>query len=297
MGSKYNFILFGEFHAQKFGDDFLEKYWDYNKNKISPNEIGKGSRIKVWIKCQECNYHDSYEIMAYSFTDGNRCSYCSGKQVHTFDSFGYRYPHISSLWSDKNEFSPYEISYGSGKDIYLKCQDGLHTDYKTKPYRAKEHGFRCPACSKEQDISRLQKKVQDFIIREFGFDMLYEYDCNIIAVNPKRIKNSSMPYDIEVLNGLKLLIEVQGEQHYECSGWTTVKAKKNNTSPQYELMKRKLYDRYKKYIAYKNGYNYLVIPYWFEQNDNYKDLVRHKFWSIILSSDKGDFLLPKIKLN
>lgn len=276
-----DFIPFGKYHTQQLGDDFLEKYWDYSKNILDPNNIGKGSRIKIWIKCQEKDYHGSYEIFAYSFSDGCRCPQCSGKQVNHLDSFGYLYPHVISLWSDINNITPYEISYGSGKDVYLKCPDGLHDDYKTKPYRAKEHDFRCPACSKEQNVSRLQKKVERFITDEFGFDMLHEYECNIIAQNPKKIKNSMMPYDIEVLNDLKLIIEVQGEQHYEITGWTRAHAKRQNTTPEYELKKRKLYDRYKQYIAYKNGYNYLSIPYWFEMNDSYKDLIRQKFYKII----------------
>lgn len=288
-----NFIPFGTYFTQIYGYDFLNKYWDYEKNVVNTNDIGKGSRTKIWIKCQEHNYHGSYEIQAYSFSQGCRCPFCAGKQVHKYDSFGYKYPFVVDLWSDKNKISPYEVSYGSGRDIYLKCPDGLHDDYLTKPYRAKEHNFRCPQCSKEQDISRLQKKVQDFITEEFGFNMLFEYNCNIIACNPKHIKNSYMPYDIEIPT-LKLLCEIQGQQHYEITGWLRSHAIRNNTTPEYELNRRKLYDRYKKYIAWKNNYNYLVIPYWFEQNDNYKDLIRNKVWNIILSSDlKDDFLLRK----
>jgi len=281
MELKNNFIPFGEFHTQQLGNDFLDKYWDYDKNTVLPNEIGKGSRIKIWIKCQDKDYHDSYEIFAYSFSQGCRCPYCSGKQIHKLDSFGCHYPQVIEFWSDKNEISPFEITYGSGRDIYLKCPDGLHDDYKTKPYRAKEHEFRCPNCSKDQGVSRIQKKVEDFIKSEFGFDMLHEYECNIIARNPKKIKNSYMPYDIEVLNGVKLIIEVQGEQHTNITGWTKAHAKRNNTTPEYELKKRKLYDRYKKYIALKNDYNYLEIPFWFEKNDSYKDLLRQKIYKII----------------
>ena len=290
MGSNNrDFIKLGDYFTQQLGSDFLEKYWDYDKNIVLPNEIGKGSRIKIWIKCQEHDYHDSYGIMAYSFTQGSRCPYCSGKKIHIFDSLGYRYPQVVNIWSDKNELSPFEFTYGSGKDIYLKCLDGLHEDYKTKPYRAKEHNFRCPACSSEQDISRLQKKVQDFISEEFGFKMLHEYDCNIIAQNPKHIKNSYMPYDIEIPE-LKIIFEVQGEQHYEITGWSRSHAKRNNTTPEYELNKRKLYDRYKSYIAWKNNYTLIQVPYWFELNDNYKDLVRNKIWSVILRSSKvGDY--------
>ncbi|MDF2588228.1 MAG: hypothetical protein K0S41_2069 [Anaerocolumna sp.] len=278
-----SFIPFGEFNKQEYGSDFLDKYWDYEINKINPNDIGKGSRQLIWIKCQEHDYHGSYELKAYSFNQGCRCPYCSGKRVHKNDSLGYMYPQVIEMWSYKNELSPYEITYGSGRDIWLKCQEGIHDDYKTKPYRAKEHEFRCPNCSQEQDKSRIQTKVENFIKEEFGFTLLHEYDCNIIAQNPKKIKNSMMPYDIEIAE-LKLICEVQGQQHFEITGWSRSHAKRNNTTPEFELKKRKLYDRYKKYIAFKKGYSYLAVPYWFETNDNYKDLLRNKIWNIILTT-------------
>lgn len=282
MGSKNNFVPFGLYHAKQYDEDFLEKYWDYKRNVVNPNEIGVSSRKLIWLKCQEKEYHESYQIMAYAFSQGSRCPYCSSKKVHKFDSLGYLYPKVLEIWSDKNSISPFEVSYGSGRDIWLECQDGIHEDYKTKPYRAKDHDFRCPNCSREQDKSRLQTKVENLINEEFGFNMLHEYDCNIIAQNPKKVKNSMMPYDIEIPE-LKIICEIQGEQHYEITGWTHSHAKRNGTSPEHELKMQQLRDRYKKYIAWKNGYYYLAIPYWFEWNDSYKDLIRNKLYKIILN--------------
>lgn len=47
-------------------------------------------------------------------------------------------------------------------------------------------------------------------------------------------------------------------------------------TPEQYLHKRKLYDRYKKYIAYLKGYHYLEIPYWTEKNDEFKQLILNK---------------------
>ena len=38
---------FGEY----YGEDFLQKYWDYDKNIISPYDIEKSSNKYIWIKC------------------------------------------------------------------------------------------------------------------------------------------------------------------------------------------------------------------------------------------------------
>lgn len=280
MKKQYNFYPFDDWCIENIDIDFLSKYWDYEKNTTSPHDIGKGSKSKVWIKCQEKDYHDSYEIVCYSFTgQGARCPYCSSKKVHKIDSFGYKYPQVIELWSDKNQISPFSISYGSSRNIWLKCPEGLHSDYLTKPYRAKDHYFRCPKCSDNKTKSSLQRKAEEFIYKEFGYRMLFEDNCTIRPRSKKNKKNCTMPYDIEIPD-LKLIIEVQGEQHYQVTGWSKKHADRYRSTPIEELNEQRERDEIKKHYALNNGYNYLAIPYWFEMSDSYKELIRHKFYTI-----------------
>lgn len=280
MGSKYNFEPFDVWCIENIDKNFLEKYWDYEKNFVNPHEIGKGSRKKIWIKCQENSHHGSYEVWAYCFTNmKQRCPYCSGKKVHTTDSFGHKFPESVDLWSDKNDKTPFDYTYGSGKDIWLKCPCGEHEDYLTKPYRAKDHLFRCPKCSDESIKSSLQRKVETFITEEFGYEMLFEDNCNIRPVSPKMRKNSTMPYDIEIPQ-IKLIIEVQGQQHYDITGWTKSHAKRNGITLEQELREQQERDELKKQYAIQHGYYYLAIPYWFEGFGCYKDLIRNKIYHI-----------------
>lgn len=59
------------------GKDFLEKYWDYEKNNENPWEKRKCSDIsKVWIKCQEDLSHESYLVTPSNFLIGSRCPKC-----------------------------------------------------------------------------------------------------------------------------------------------------------------------------------------------------------------------------
>ena len=63
-----------------FGEDFLEKYWDYEKNdelEINPWEITKCSADFVWIKCQNNIIHKSYSVQSYNFYHGSRCPTCN----------------------------------------------------------------------------------------------------------------------------------------------------------------------------------------------------------------------------
>jgi len=69
---------FAQYGIDILGEDFLEKYWTYNKNKASPWEINHGSNNKkVWINCQECESHGSYLISPNDFIRGRRCPICN----------------------------------------------------------------------------------------------------------------------------------------------------------------------------------------------------------------------------
>jgi len=68
---------FAQWGINNFGENFLDKYWDYAKNVIDPWELSHGSRSSsIWIKCQEKSYHESYLVLANNFVSGTKCPYC-----------------------------------------------------------------------------------------------------------------------------------------------------------------------------------------------------------------------------
>ena len=69
----------GQYLINNYGEDALEKFWDYKKNgNLDPFKISKCSAKKVWIKCQEDEKHGSYLIRCTHFTSsGSRCPICS----------------------------------------------------------------------------------------------------------------------------------------------------------------------------------------------------------------------------
>lgn len=277
---------FAQWGLDNLGDDFLEKYWDYDKNKINPFNIPHAWNNKVWIKCQEHEYHGSYEVSCNNFIYGKRCSYCQhtyGK-IHKFDSVGYLYPEIVELWSDKNKLSPYDYSTNSNQKVYFKCPDGLHDDFLKQIQWMVISGFRCTQCSKMRSESFLQEATRTYIEQK-GYKVNTEWDCSIVPRNPKT--GRTMPFDNEVID-LKLIIEVHGEQHYnpKCT-WHKRIAKRNGTSPLFEFKQRKLYDRYKKAVAECNGYFYLEIPYWNEKDESYKTLIDNKIREIKIKQHKA----------
>ena len=146
---------FAQWGIDNISEDFLEKYWDYVKNTVNPWEISKGnSKDKVWIKCQEKDYHDSYDIWCNLFIQGGRCSYCRGiNKVHPKDSFAQYLIDILGInalelyWDyNKNTIDPWNISKCSGNDIHIYCQEkDYHGSYPTK-CDIFSRGVRCPYC-------------------------------------------------------------------------------------------------------------------------------------------------------
>jgi hypothetical protein len=59
---------FAQCGIEKFGKDFLAKYWDYDKNLVDPWEISYGCKINIWIKYQD-SFNFSYLIRCCNFTN------------------------------------------------------------------------------------------------------------------------------------------------------------------------------------------------------------------------------------
>lgn len=271
---------FAQWGINNICDDFLEKYWDYDKNNKNPWEITVCSSNKVWIICREKSYHGSYEVSCNKFVNGCRCPYCnknSGK-IHYFDSLGYLYPEILKIWSNKNIKTPYEYAPQTRKKVWFKCNDGLHDDYLQVVANAVNRNFRCPNCVKEMKDSILQKKVTDYINNNYNYTLLHEFNCELKPINPKT--GFVLPFDNEIKE-LKLIIEVMGKQHYEISQFTKFYANKHNITCEDALKEQQWRDEYKKKYVLSHGYEYLDIPYTSEKNDVYRKLIDNKINKIL----------------
>lgn len=138
----------GQFIIDTQGEEHLWKIWS-DKNEKSPFEISRGSfRKRVWLKCLDDPTHPDYDLFIGNYTKSG-CPYCSGHRVCLTNSFGYKYPDYLHLWSDKNTKTPYEYTYGSGEEVWWKCDSGIHNAYKRSIDRSASYNFRCPICGKE----------------------------------------------------------------------------------------------------------------------------------------------------
>lgn len=250
---------FGQFLVDNYGIDAIDLYWDYDLNKkVDVWSVAYKSDTKIWIKCSKKNYHGSYKTSCCNFSNGIRCPYCVNRKVHMFDSLGALHPEVLGIWSKKNKKNPYEYAPNCSRSVWWKCPEGRHADYKRIINDSINYQFHCPECTRERNESFLQEKIRLYL-NELGFTILHEYNCTIIPKNPKT--KYRMPFDNEIKE-LKLIIEVHGAQHYTISGFHKLQAKKNNITKEEALHYQKLKDRYKKIYAISQGYKYLEIPYW-----------------------------------
>lgn len=271
---------FGQWAIDNICNDFLEKYWDYDKNKIDPMTLAKQSKTKIYIKCLNKEYHGSYTTYPGDFIyDNNRCPFCSCRSLHRFDSLGAVRSEALDTWSDLNEDTPFDIAPKSKQIRWFKCENNKHKDYKSRVYRANIRNFECPKCHSEQEDSYLQKMVDYYIEHTYDYEYLKEYDCTLECVNP--MTGYVLPYDRELIIGDKhLIIEVQGYQHYNICLITRKSALERGVSVEKEFELQQYRDEIKKDYVLENGYEFLEIPYTCEGNESYKTLIDNKILSL-----------------
>lgn len=248
---------FAQWGIDNLGDDFLEKYWDYNRNKnIDPWHINYRSSInKFWIKCQEKDYHESYKTFCANFVAGVRCPYCCNKngKIHPLDSLGKLLEDkgLLNIWSDKNQKSPYEYAPVSGKEVWWKCPEGKHDDFLRIISNSNIYGFRCHYC----DFSKGEKRIESYLyIKNINFIPQKSFD-GLIGLG-----GGLLSYDF-YLPDYNLLIEYQGEFHDGNGNYFV----KQNLEYRYE------HDRRKREYVKINDINLLEI--WYEDFDNIEDIL------------------------
>jgi hypothetical protein len=231
----YSKDSFAQYLIDTYGENALKLYWDYNKNKKDPYTYKIKSNKKVYIYCQEKDYHGSYPVKCSDFVRGDRCGYCHGNKVHPLDSLGklLEDKRLLHLWSDKNKKSPYEYKPFSNENVYFKCSNNKHDDFNIIISNYVNQNFRCPDCSNEQKESIMATTLKQVLKHEYP-NTKWEYDAGF-----RTPKNYIGRYDIFVPELNDLLIECQSEYH---------------DNPEQQII-----DKLKKEYALNNGYNYLAI--------------------------------------
>jgi hypothetical protein len=135
----------------------LLKEWDFEKNKVSPDNLLSNSAIKVWWKCSKNQKH-KWQAILYSRTRNKYgCPYCTGRIADEYTNITVTYPQLLKEWNyEKNKKSPTEFKAGSNQKVWWKCNKGEdHIWLSSVNNRTK--GQNCPICSGQKvvDSTRL----------------------------------------------------------------------------------------------------------------------------------------------
>lgn len=262
---------FAQYHIDNTDSNFLEKYWDWERNTVNPWYINYSSPMtKVWIKCQEKDYHRSYYTSCGHFSDNHRCPYCStfrGK-VHPLDSFGKLLEDLNLLWiwSDKNEKSLYEYTVMTKQKAWFKCLDEKHEDYYRNINNSVTCNFRCPNCQSSKGEIRINEYLKT---NNINFKSQYR----IRECKDKR----ALPFDFAIFlnNELHSIIEYDGMQH---SIPVNFSGSLKDMMANFELTQKR--DKIKNDYCNENNIKLIRIPY--TDYDNIEKILDVQFKSNVI---------------
>lgn len=160
----------------------LANEWDYDKNKISPQEVLAGSHTKYWWKCSSCG--QSYLMSPNMRSSKKRCCPNCGivnrgisknkNLLIKYGSLEKTHPHIASDWDyDKNDDTPEDVHKGMPDIRWWMCSYG-HPSYQ-QPIRDKvRRGYGCPLCKGEHQTSFPEQAIF-YYIRKIYPDAINRY--------------------------------------------------------------------------------------------------------------------------
>lgn len=126
----------------------LAKEWSCELNKgLTPHDVTTGSQRRVWWKCTIEPNH-VWETDVAHRAGGTGCPYCAGRVVCTDNCLATKSPQLAREWSNRNDFTPFDITAGSSKMVWWRCEKNLEHEWRAPPYRRTgdlESG--CPFCT------------------------------------------------------------------------------------------------------------------------------------------------------
>lgn len=141
--------------------------WDYELNENSgytPETIGIDSNKKFYWHCDNGKPHSYLATIASRVYRHSRCSICHGKQVTYDTSVECNCPELVKEWCDFNEITPSEVSCGSERKFWWKCENPMHKPYLASVYSRVHLHSGCPECAgnRKSDVTYRQELAKCF---------------------------------------------------------------------------------------------------------------------------------------
>tara|TARA_Y100000739_G_C20574860_1_gene449707 strand:+ start:320 stop:1144 length:825 start_codon:yes stop_codon:yes gene_type:complete len=199
-------------------------FWHPTKNnQLQPRDVFKGSPKKYWFKCGDCD-HD-FDSQLNRITKGHRCSYCSNRKL-CYDinctmcfNKSFASHEKSKFWhSTKNAtVVPRNVFKGSAKKCWFKCE--VCNNEFDKMINSIVNGSWCPTC-----VLKTEKKFKNYLTNNKGvlYYIKFIHKFRPVWADLRKTHGTFYEYDfyIEFENDLKIIVEIDGRQHYkQVSNW------------------------------------------------------------------------------
>lgn len=249
-GKTHHKDSFGQWLIDTYGEGAIKKYWS-PKNTISPFDIAPQSNKKVWLLCQEHEYHNDkggYFVTVSHFYKGSRCGYCGTYKVHPLDSFGSLYPEKAKYWSENNKKSPFEVMPMSNKKYKFICEEcGAEFERSLAKINRNDiynENVICKKCNSSRGEIEISKVLNNMNV-EYIHDK--EYFKDLLSKSGRPLRPDF------IIEDKRIWIEYDGEQHFE-------HIKGMMTKEKYKQLQK--HDKLKDKYAKEHRWKLIRIPYW-----------------------------------
>lgn len=125
----------------------IAKEWDYERNKLLPEEVTKSSNIQVWWICKIDDMHN-WKASPNKRVEGKGCPCCRNLKGHVplNNSILKLAPGLCEEWDPSNDTTPKDHSPGSNSNIKWICKKNSNHRWITNVYSRATENTGCPWC-------------------------------------------------------------------------------------------------------------------------------------------------------
>lgn len=166
---------------------YLIKEWDFDKNKINPNELSAGSNKRAWWKCDKG--HSWNTSICHRAIRNTGCPICVGRKVlKGYNDLSTTHHSLVSEWNyDKNHISPSEVVAGSNKKVWWRCGEGH--EWQTAVCMRTINNTGCPYCAGQKILKGFNDLATRYpnISKEWDFEKNKLMPCDVMPGTSKKV--------------------------------------------------------------------------------------------------------------
>jgi very-short-patch-repair endonuclease len=237
--------------------------WHHTKNgELTPRDVTKGTDKKCWFQCDVCNHDFDSRIASVSGSNNGWCPYCKNKKLCDEDECSHCFNKSFASYDKKTvngklkvdcwhhtkngELTPRDVTKGTDKKCWFQC-DVCNHDFDSRIASVSGSNNRwCPYCKNKTEL-----KLYNWLLKQPNIkNVKREYQPKWCSTKYKYINKKKelkerryqYRYDflITFINKKKLIIELDGAQHYkQVMNWK-------------KPLENQIRDKYKEFLANKH---------------------------------------------